>query len=116
MIFPMNFMVRALFDLFFLIALFGSVPLAITLFWLKNKIGAMDSKLRSSLRNNRAIRLDDFSIEVGVHGSFANWYLTRKARQLNGLHYKDDWGDTIYFFGESKQKMFQQIMESDRSE
>lgn len=104
-----------------LLLFLGFILFALRYFWLASKIGEMDSELRMLTKNSYRssdgkVRLDYFCIETGVHAAIARWYLNRKAHQLNGWRHVDEWGDTVYYFGESKQKLFQHLLSGEERE
>ncbi|MBV9386245.1 MAG: hypothetical protein JOZ78_07445 [Chroococcidiopsidaceae cyanobacterium CP_BM_ER_R8_30] len=98
--------IAALITLVTLVSLFAGVMGIWLTVLAYGKLNAMDSELRLLTVENDwgKVRLDLFAIRCGVHSSVANWYLTRKARQLNGIHQIDEWGDVVFLFGEAKRK------------
>ena len=72
--------------------------------WSMGKLSSMDFELRLLATGKEEVRLDYFSLRCGVHATVAHWYLSRKARQLNGLREIDEFGDTFFLFGEAKRK------------
>lgn len=93
------------------LSLLLGMPLIIWLvIWGYSKLGEMDGELRLLTvgRNWEQVRLDEFAIRCGVHAAVARWYLTSKARQLNGLQEVDELGDMVYLFGEAKRKFLQE--------
>lgn len=98
--------IAALITLVTLLSLFASVIGIWLVVLAYGKLTAMDGELRLLTVENDwgKVRLDIFAIRCGVHSTIANWYLARKARQLNGIRQMDEWGDVVFLFGEAKRK------------
>ncbi len=66
------------------------------IFWATDKLSRMNTELRyMAIGNWGEVPLDQFTLKCGVHAAVANWFLSRKARQLNGVRHVNEWGDTI---------------------
>ncbi len=75
-------------------------------FWATAKLSEMNNELRYLAigQDWGEVHLDKFTLKCGVHAAVANWFLDRKARQLNGVRHVNEWGDTVFLFGAAKQK------------
>lgn len=89
--------------------LFGNALLLTLSMWFLGKLREMDSELRLRALGDEEVRLDRFTLRCGVHVAVANWYLTRKARQLNAIKDVDELGDVIFYFAGAKKKYLQEM-------